>query len=241
MAIADKTRKSLWAKSGNRCSICKVELFANNENSEEFNIGEECHIISSKPTGPRHKSNLEDYDTFDNLILLCRNHHREIDELIDTYTEELLRYIKLNHEKWVQNTINNALNADRKIRPKFLTRISSGKELFNIISDAHGYRTDYDEADSEEDIEYIAGVFQELVDYGDLSGMVETYDRVKIGFQLNQLLKELEEKGFYLFGEKGIERVKFANGETDTWSIASIVIKKKDSSEIIKLDLNDEK
>ena len=58
MAISDKTRKKLWAKSGNRCSICKTDLFSNKEKAEDLNIGEECHIISSKPKGPRHKISL---------------------------------------------------------------------------------------------------------------------------------------------------------------------------------------
>jgi hypothetical protein len=239
MAITDRTRKSLWAKSGNRCSICKTEFFQNKVDSEEFNIGEECHIISSKDNGPRHRPNITDYDLFDNLILLCRNHHREIDELSDTYTEELLRYIKLNHEKWVQTTINNEINSQKKSQPIFLTRIISGKELLNIISNSHGYRTDYDEIENKEDSEYIGGVLQNLVDYGDISGMVETFDSVKIGFELNKFLKDLDEKGYNLFGEKGIKQTKFSNGETDKWSIATIVIKKKDNSEILKVDLNE--
>ena len=82
-------------------------------------------------------------------------------------------------------------------------------------------------------------ILQELVDYGDISGMVETFDKVQMGFGLKKLLDELDEKGYYLFGERNIERIKYANGETDKWSIATIVIKKKDSSEIIKLDLNE--
>ncbi len=236
MAISDRTRKSLWAKSANRCSICKTKLFSEKENSNEFNIGEECHIISSSANGPRHKSNLDTYDSFDNLILLCRNHHREIDELTETYTEELLRYIKLNHEKRVQETLDNAIKSENKTKPKFLTRITSGKELLNIVSDSHGYRTDYDEVDNENDADFIGGILQDLVDYGDLSVMVETYDKVKMGFQLNDLLKNLEEKGYYLFGERNIERVKFNNGESDNWSIATIIIKKKDNPEIIKAD-----
>ena len=111
MAISDKTRKLLWAKSGNRCAICKIELLSE-KNSKDFNIGEECHIISSKPNGPRHKEGLSEYDYADNLILLCRNHHREIDELTDSYTEELLTYMKMNHETWVQKTINNAIETN---------------------------------------------------------------------------------------------------------------------------------
>jgi hypothetical protein len=240
MGISNKTRKNLWAKSGNRCSICKTELFAGQINEDEFNIGEECHIISSKQNGPRYKSNLDDYDTYDNLILLCRNHHKEIDELTDSYTEELLRYMKLNHENWVKTTLTDSINNDKKEKPRFLTRITSGKELLNIISDSYGYRTDYDEVVNEEDAQYIGGVLQELTDYGDISGMVEVYDKVQIGLQLNELLKDLEQKGYFLFGEKNIEKIKFGNGDIDNWAIATIVIKKKDNEEIIKINLSDE-
>ena len=45
MGILDKDRKRLWAKSGNRCAICKHELFLSNKNNEDFNIGEECHVM----------------------------------------------------------------------------------------------------------------------------------------------------------------------------------------------------
>lgn len=239
MAITDKTRKSLWAKSGNRCSICKILLFTTNDDKNEFNIGEECHIISSKEKGPRYKPNLGDYDLYNNLILLCRNHHKQVDELPETFTEELLRNIKSNHENWVQSTINNAINNGKKNETRFLIRITSGKELFNIISETHGFRTDYDEVASIEDAEYIARVFQELTDYGDLSGMFEAYDKVKTGFYLNELLKDLDEKGYFLFGEKSSEKIVFKDGESEKWNIATIVIKKKDNSEIIKVDLKE--
>lgn len=239
MGISSKTRKNLWAKSGNRCSICKIELFAKQKDEDEFNIGEECHIISSKTNGPRHKPNIEDYDLYDNLILLCRNHHKEIDELADTYTEELLRYVKLNHENWVKITLSNSINKNKISKPKFLTRITSGKELLNIISDSHGYRTDYDEVENKEDAEYIGGIIQDLIDCGEISGMVEVYDKVQMGLQLNKILKDLEQNGYFLFGERNIEKIKFGNGDIVNWSIATIVIKKKDSEEVIKVTFND--
>ena len=144
MGISAKTRKELWAKSGNRCSICKLELFSNEEGKENLNISEECHIISSQDTGPRHKIGLVDYDEYDNLVLLCRNHHKEIDELTETYTEELIRYIKQNHENWVNYTLSDSIKNKEKNQPRFISRVTSGKDLLNIITDSHGYRTDYD-------------------------------------------------------------------------------------------------
>lgn len=239
MAISDKTRKFLWAKSGNRCAICKTELITNNISTEEFNIGEECHIISSKTNGPRHKVNLEEYDNYENLLFLCKNHHKEIDELTETYTEELLRYIKTNHENWVKNTIKNAINAQEKNEePKFLSRITSGKDLFNIINEAYGYRTDYDDVQNEDELNLIGGFIQNLVDYGDISGMVEPFDKVKIGLELQKLIDELDEKGYYVFGERGLEPMFLNQPKSEKWTVATIIIKKKENPEIIKVDLS---
>tara|TARA_R110002124_G_scaffold156333_1_gene323502 strand:+ start:608 stop:1327 length:720 start_codon:yes stop_codon:yes gene_type:complete len=236
MAISNKTRKNLWAKSGNRCSICKTELFAQKSKTDEVNIGEECHIISSKPNGSRHQPNLDEYDNFGNLILLCRNHHKEIDELHETFSEEVLRFIKTKHENWVSSTLKKAVGENKKEQPRFLSRITSGKDLLEIVHNSYGYRTDYEQVETEEEAEFIGGIIQSLIDYGDISGMVEAYDRVKMGFQLNEILKDIENKGYYLFGEKKVEDMKFKKGEVDNWPIATIVIRKKDNAEIMKVN-----
>lgn len=55
MSISDKVRKELWAKSGNRCAICKAELFQSFDgNSFNFEHG----------TGGREtRITREEYDT----------------------------------------------------------------------------------------------------------------------------------------------------------------------------------
>jgi len=236
MSISNKTRKNLWAKSANKCAICKTKLFTEKESKDTFNIGEECHIISSKPNGPRHKPNLDDYDTFDNLLILCRNHHKEIDELTDTYSEEVLRYMKQNHENWVNDTLNNKINSENNEKLRFLTRITSGKELMNIIFNAFGYRTDHDEIETEEEADYIGGILQTFVDYGEISDVIETHDKVKISLEFNELLKELEQRGYFLFGERNLES--YAN--IKNCPIATLLITKKDSKEIITMNLDED-
>lgn len=236
MAISNKIRKNLWAKSGNRCAICKIELFTEKESKDKFNIGEECHIISSRENGPRHKPNLNDYDTFDNLLMLCRNHHKEVDELTDTYTEELLRYIKQNHENWVNETLNKELNSEHDQKLQFLTRITSGKQLMDIIFNSFGYRIDHDEIETEEEADYIGDILQTFVDYGEVSDILETHEKVKISLEFSKMLKELEEKGFFLFGGTNLEN--YAN--IKDCPITTLLIKKKDSKEIIKMDFNEE-
>ncbi|MDD9197586.1 HNH endonuclease signature motif containing protein, partial [Aliivibrio sp. S3MY1] len=233
MSISNKVRKKLWAKSGNRCAICKTELFSKEDAKESLNIGEECHIISSAEKGPRHKSGIHNYDTYENLVLLCRNHHIEVDTLTDTYPEELLMYMKVNHENWVTNSLEESISKESMPQPKLLTRITSGKEVLNIIAGIDGFGFDYDEG-SEEDNEFIGSILQTLTDYAEIIGMdVGPFERTKIATHIGSLLKELEFKGYFLFAERCIERLKCSDNITnENWITAKLYIKKNDSPDV---------
>jgi len=114
MAILEKTRKILWGRSGNRCAICRTELVLEKDPYNFYlNIGEECHIISKQPNGPRHQilDNF-DYDNSDNLILLCCNHHKIVDEQINVYPIDTIRAIKGEHEIWVKAHLDKGTNVD---------------------------------------------------------------------------------------------------------------------------------
>lgn len=87
MSISVRDRKLLWANSGNRCATCDTELIDKYNNI----IGEEAHIISSKPNGPRGNTLIaqSEIDSYENLILLCPNHHTEIEININKKYEEI--------------------------------------------------------------------------------------------------------------------------------------------------------
>src|SRR5262249_10495588 len=81
MAIADKARKILWGRSGNRGAICRRELVIDaTATDDESVVGEECHIVSAQGQGPRHDPVFpaENLDKPENLILLCRVHHKMV-------------------------------------------------------------------------------------------------------------------------------------------------------------------
>lgn len=147
MNISDKVRKDLWAKSGNRCAICHKELFSCID-KDDFNIGEECHIVSSQPNGPRHIDNYGDYDSFDNIILLCRNHHKEIDDPanINLYSVDKLIEIKKQHEKWVSQhlessnlcALENLINEVEIIKGKNPIVFSVIRKSETLLSDLFG-------------------------------------------------------------------------------------------------------
>jgi DNA polymerase III delta prime subunit len=105
MAISDKTRKILWGKSNNQCAISKTALIKVAAGSDpESVVGEECHIVSRKPTGPRYDPTFspKDLDSYSNLILLCADCHKMVDNQVNEYTAAKLREIKQKHEGWVE-------------------------------------------------------------------------------------------------------------------------------------------
>ena len=89
--------KKLFARSGNRCAFpkCCASMVV-----DQTSIGEICHIKGEKPTSKRYdpsQTNLERH-AYDNLILMCPNHHTVIDDDDEAYTVEHLRKIKASHE-----------------------------------------------------------------------------------------------------------------------------------------------
>ena len=129
MGITSKTRKMLWGKSGNRCAMpdCKKELVVNiSEINNHSIIGEECHIIAQSPDGPRGNENFDinKIDDYDNLILMCGEHHTIIDDKsnLALFTVEKLQNMKKEHENWVFSkfTFEDRKKLDDDLQPLFL-------------------------------------------------------------------------------------------------------------------------
>lgn len=171
MSISDKTRKILWSMSGNCCAMCNQKLVVEVDGNNTV-IGEECHIISSKPNGPRHKK-LLNYDAYDNLILMCPIHHKIIDENELTFTEELLHMLKANHE-------NSILSKYRKQEDTniILTKSTSVRDLVRMIYDAEQFATNY--PDKCKDDYELFREFIELINNSDVMCDYDEFDRIQI-------------------------------------------------------------
>lgn len=96
MPITDRTRKMLWARSGNGCAICRCPLVLQaTANDGEALVGDECHIVAQSPGGPRGGLSADgDLDSYDNLILLCKTDHKRVDDQPGEYSPERLRTLK---------------------------------------------------------------------------------------------------------------------------------------------------
>ena len=129
MTISDKTRKLLWGRSGNRCAYCRRELvMAATILDDESIVGDECHIIARHPDWSRGDTSIseQELDDYPNLILLCKVHHKTVDDQPNTYTVDVLREMKRKHEKWVRETLQDANTGRKNPKNEIATRIVSG-------------------------------------------------------------------------------------------------------------------
>lgn len=217
MAITDKTRKILWGRSGNRCSICRRELVVEATQEDDASVvGEECHIISRKGQGPRHDPTLDEgeFDAPENLLLLCRVHHKMVDDQFETYTTRLLAELKRNHELWVSSTLGDKrkpapvqvrrVNEDVPLR---LARLTTGKQILDVVHGMCGLSFEHDEARSDAELESIAAFSQEVSDLGDISSELGPGDMVRAGHGLTKYLRDLDQSGLWVFGLREVRQI----------------------------------
>ena len=68
-------------------------------------IGEEAHIVAGPMGGPRAGELDQGHDGYENLILLCPEHHLLIDSQPERFAVEDLRRLKAEHEAWVEERL----------------------------------------------------------------------------------------------------------------------------------------
>lgn len=238
MPISDKTRKMLWARSGNRCALCKNELAqSNNSDNSRVIIGQECHIVSSKPSGPRGEVIEEfDYDVYDNLILLCANDHKRIDELVEVYTKDHISDIKAGHERWVKETLEKDILSFTNDRNniKALRRILCGKELIDIVNGAMSFSFEHVDVESVAEAELIGRLGDLLRDSGDCFDLMSSTDIAKFGISLNQEIQNINDIGFSVFGLRRTVNLRYGNGQVmNNWHDGTVIVVKSDNPGII--------
>lgn len=112
MGINLKDRKLLWVRSGNRCAFpsCdrKLVLDAEGDIGQDTIVSQEAHIVSRSLDGPRGDSPLTETerDYYDNLILLCLEHHKVVDDDSDSWTVERLHQVKDEHEAIIETALS---------------------------------------------------------------------------------------------------------------------------------------
>ena len=189
------------------------------QNDNESVVGEECHIISGANKGPRSDSDFprEKINEVSNLILLCRIHHKQIDDQVETYTPELLRTIKGNHERWVEDKLNDQPGIPRvRIKrvkediPDKLPVINSGKEMFNLAAGACAFYNDYSDNLTDAELDVVSDFIQNVKDWAELAEEMEPIQRINASRDLDKEINALRQLNIFAFA--AVEKQKMVGG-----------------------------
>lgn len=120
----------------------------------------------------------------------------------------------------------------------FLSRIKSGKDAISNMGNMEMYQNNYDELKNEYEVDLIGDFFQSIVDLGDLWKDLSETDKVRYVFDLNVKIKELEDSGFLVFGNrrKVLSSIKCVDGgkKNVPMEVSSFFLKRKECSQIIR-------
>lgn len=106
--VPPRVAMRVWVTAGGRCSMCNRYLVVDEYTGQPVFTGQLAHIVgwTTAPGSPRGDEPLptESRNTAYNLMLLCHDQHRVIDDLSlwDTYDAEALRRIKYAHENRIR-------------------------------------------------------------------------------------------------------------------------------------------
>ena len=239
MPISIRDRKLLWARAGGTCALCKSYLTADAKGGDsDVVLGEEAHIVSEEPNGPRFRPMpRKEVDAYANLMLLCLSDHKIVDEQVTYYTEQRLQTMKREHEQWVKDRVSATIPAI-KIRdpeagkPVMLQYIDTGKELMNVVAHTLAAHHDNPEPRSIEEAELIGGFFQNTTDYTDIWDEIEPSGRIQAEFSMSREITRLREAGLVVYA--GVKEHVIEGGvkAPESWPVACIVIYRKDDESI---------
>lgn len=213
----DVDRKRLWGRSGSRCAICNVEL--TRLDGHDVIVGDEAHIRSKQAGGPRHDPDYtEPIDSYANMILLCKAHHKLIDDNTEVFPADQLDQIKNRHETRVARALGRDAGSPWVVEPD-LRWIVSGTDFAGLVLGAEAYITSHVHPRADES-NLIGGVLQEAVDWGNIGSDVGPSGAVDAAMSLQSGLDSLLGHGLMVIGGTG--RYRHSSGVVMTTSVVRI-------------------
>lgn len=143
----------------------------------------------------------ESLDSYTNLILLCKVHHKLIDDQPNRFTSENMRILKRAHAEWVRLTLGTVASDEKSdAQPVVTWRIQSGKEITNLLAGAQAYHLDNDDPETAEEANLIGGFLQTVHDWGEIWSEIDPAGRINAQLSISEDIKILEAAGFVVFG-----------------------------------------
>ena len=135
--ISQATRLKLWVKSGGRCQFkhCNKPVYEHGMTLQDGNFADVAHIIGAKKNAARGGELSEELEVeFSNLMLLCKDCHKLIDDNEDDYDVETLRRWKQEHEDRIEVLTGISPETPRSTIMK--VQVNIGDRLIGIADEA---------------------------------------------------------------------------------------------------------
>ncbi|MGE0308258.1 MAG: HNH endonuclease, partial [Acidimicrobiia bacterium] len=184
------------------CAICKVDLTA--LDGRDVIVGDEAHIRSKKPDGPRNDVQYpaDKVDAYANLILLCKAHHKLIDDNADVFPADLLEEIKARHEARVRRTLNMGSESPWVTEPD-IRCVIDGTHFASLVSSAEAYLTGHVHPRDAEEADLIATALQSAVDWREIADEIGPSGRVDAAMDLHSVVRNRAERNHIVLGGVG--------------------------------------
>ena len=131
------TRVFLVTRAGGRCEFdnCNRYLLTHHVTHQPGNFAQMAHIVAFRPGGPRGESRLtsEERNDISNLMLLCPQCHKLIDDNPDPYPVEVLQEFKKDHEARIR--MLTAAKADKQTAALVLTAVIGSSPVAIPLAD----------------------------------------------------------------------------------------------------------
>lgn len=107
MPVSERTSKIVWGQCAARCCMCKKDLLFENSGVVSSLIGEVAHIVGETNSAARGASSLSlrKRNEAENLLLLCREQHKIVDDDPATFPVDSLHQIKADHLAWIATSL----------------------------------------------------------------------------------------------------------------------------------------
>lgn len=153
MAISERVKRLLWARSGGFCQnpSCQKDFFVFFADGTITSMEELAHIIARSNKGPRSEKgiNTKLKDDYENIILLCPNCHTLIDKNPDQYPVGILKEWKKNHEQSIKSLFSVPIYQDRgSLRREINKILLENKQIFQTYG-PHSVHSNYLLTDAE--------------------------------------------------------------------------------------------
>lgn len=184
--------------------------------------------MAQREDGPRGRGDRSDIDGYLNLILLCADDHKRVDEQPDVFTVEILKATKTAHEAWAAAKFAEEKRDEpiRQVKASGeddipLDPIITGLQLWNLIRDAGIYYMRTVEGDVDAETARAADDFLTTVrDWGDISGDVEIQGFAAIREaqeSIQAMLLDLWERGLFVYGRRVMRTIKGGSMAPAPW------------------------